>query len=283
MTRGRRIIGYWAWELPEIPQVWQLGARFVHEAWAPSDFSARAVEPLLPGRVRVVPHPLGVVPPAPSRLDRAAFGLPADAVIVLLSLNLASSFARKNPLAGVAAFQRAFGRRTDRILVLKAIGGAHCGRDLARIVETVEAAPNIRLETRVMPEADCHALTRACDIVLSLHRSEGFGLVLAEAMLLGKAVVATGWSGNLTFMDSDCSALVGYRLVASEDDRRVYAGGTWAEPDVAAAAAHLRRLADDAEARLALGARACAAATLRLGAEPLAQAIGLKYGADRRR
>jgi glycosyltransferase involved in cell wall biosynthesis len=113
----------------------------------------------------------------------------------------------------------------------------------------------------------------ASDIVLSLHRSEGFGLVPAEAMLLGKPVIATGWSGNMDFMDATSAALVGYRLVPTEDPRQVYHGASWAEPDQRDAVAHLRRLADDAAERRALGCRARAMATDRLGAGPLADAL----------
>ena len=277
--RGRRIIGYWLWELPAAPPDWRAGARFVHEVWVPSDFVAGAMEPLLPGRVRVVPLPLAVAQPEPSALDRAAFGLPHDAVVVLVSFNLASSLERKNPLAAIAAFRAAFGDRSDRILLMKVGNREHAPDDFARIVQAISHAPNIRLETRTLPTADVHALTRASDIVLSLHRSEGFGLVLAEAMLLGKPVIATGWSGNLAFMDRDSAALVDYRLVPARDPRQVYSGAPWAEPDQAMAVSHLRRLADDAAERAALGRRGQAAATSRLGIAPLIAAlrgIGLK-------
>jgi glycosyltransferase involved in cell wall biosynthesis len=118
-----------------------------------------------------------------------------------------------------------------------------------------------------------HALTAASDIVLSLHRSEGFGLVLAEAMLLGKPVIATGWSGNMTFMDAESAALVDYRLVPAQDPRQVYAGASWAEPAQATAVAHLRRLADDAGERARLGASGQAMAMQRLDLGPLVAAL----------
>jgi glycosyltransferase involved in cell wall biosynthesis len=272
LARGRRVIGYWSWELPTAPPDWRVGARFVHEVWVLSPFVADALEPLLPGKLRVVPPPMAIAPPRPSALDRAAFGLPADAVVVLVSFNLASSLERKNPLAAIAAFRAAFGDRTDRLLLLKIGNRSHFPDDFARIA-TAAQAPNIRLETRTLPTADLHALMAACDIVLSLHRSEGFGLVPAEAMLLGKPVIATGWSGNMAFMDADSAALVGYRLVPAEDPRHVYEGASWAEPDHAEAVAHLRRLADDAAARAELGARGREAALARLGAGPLAAAL----------
>jgi glycosyltransferase involved in cell wall biosynthesis len=273
LARGRRVIGYWSWELPEAPTDWRVGARFVHEVWVLTPFVAAALDPLLPGKVRVVPPPMAIAPPRPSALDRAAFGLPAEAVVVLVSFNLASSFERKNPLAAIAAFRAAFGDRTDRLLLLKIGNRSHFPEDFARLAVAAAAAPNIRLETRILPTGDLHALTAACDIVLSLHRSEGFGLVPAEAMLLGKPVIATGWSGNMAFMDATNAALVGYRLVPAADPRHVYEGAPWAEPDQADAVAHLRRLADDAAARIALGAQGREAAFARLGVAPLAAAL----------
>jgi glycosyltransferase involved in cell wall biosynthesis len=273
LLRGRRIVGYWAWELPEVTPDWRAGARFVHEAWVPSAFTAGAIESLLPGRVRVVPYPLAVAPPIPDALDRAAFGLPSDPVVVLVSANLASSFERKNPLGAIAAFRAAFGDRSDRLLLLKIGNPDHFPADFARITAAVAGAANIRIDTNLYPTGTGHALTAAADIVLSLHRSEGFGLVLAEAMLLGKPVIATGWSGNMTFMDSDSAALVGWQAVPTDDPRQVYYGSTWAEPDQRMAVAHLRQLADDAAARAALGARGRRFALERLGAGPLADAV----------
>ena len=111
--------------------------------------------------------------------------------MVLVSFNLASSFERKNPIAAISAFRSAFGDRGDRILLMKIGNPTHAPDDFARIVDAVRGTSNIRLETRTFSSADLHALTNASDIVLSLHRSEGFGLVLAEAMLLRKPVIAT--------------------------------------------------------------------------------------------
>ena len=283
LLRGRRVVGYWAWELPTMPPDWHAGLRFVHEIWVPSRFAAAAIETIAPGRVRVVPPPLGLLPPLPAPLDRLAFGLPETAVIVLVAFNLASSFERKNPLAAIAAFRAAFGNRLDRLLVLKVGNPDHFPRDFAAIRAAVACVPNIRIETRVLPAADHAALMAACDIVMSLHRSEGLGLVPAEAMLLGKPVIATGWSGNMEFMDAGSAALVGYRLVPVRDVRRVYdlPGAVWAEPDVREAMVQLRRLADDATERVALGARARKTVIARLGAGKLAEAvrgIGLSVG-----
>ena len=275
LVRGRRVIGFWNWELPSADPDWRIAAPFVHEAWAASRFTAAAIESLLPGRVRTVPYPLALRPPAPSLLSRAAFGLPAQAVVTLAVLSLASSFVRKNPLAAVAAHRAAFGERADRLLVLKVTDPHHFPDDYERLCAACAGAANIRIEPRTLARADLHALMAESDIVLSLHRSEGFGLVPAEAMLLGRPVVATDWSATAEFLHAGVAAPVPARLVPAEDPRGIYAvpGARWAEPDVDAAAAWLRRLADDPALRRAMGAAAREAALARFGPEPLAAAL----------
>jgi glycosyltransferase involved in cell wall biosynthesis len=131
------------------------------------------------------------------------------------------------------------------------------------------------LLTETVSEARLRGLMRASDVVLSLHRAEGFGLIPATAMLLGRAVVATGWSGNMDFMTPEVSGLVPYRLVKAEDPRGTYAlaGAEWAEPDVEAAAVELRRLAGNADARHAMAAAGQAYARQALGAEPFLAAL----------
>jgi len=276
-SRGRMIIGHWAWELPVVPPTWRAGAQCVHEIWTPSRFTAEALQNLAHNdrRIRVVPYPVAVAPPEPSHLRRADFGWPDSAVVVLVCFNLASSFERKNPLGAIHAFCSAFGGRADRHLVLKLSHVAHYPTDLARLRQAIAGATNITIDTSVMSRADSYALLAAADIVLSLHRSEGFGLVPAEAMLLGRPVIATNWSGNTDFMTSDSAALVGFRLIPARDPRGVFAapGAMWAEPDQDDAVAQLRRLADDAALRRDLGARGRAMATERLGTAHLAEAL----------
>lgn len=274
-VRGRRIIGNWSWELPVVPVSWHPALAYVHELWVPSRFTAAAFETLLPGRIRVVPHAVALVPPVASRLDRQAFGLADDVVVVLTSFSLASSFARKNPLAAIAAFRQAFGDRPDRLLLLKVGNSEHHPGDLDLLQQAIGGAPNIRLETRMFPEADMHALTQACDIVLSLHRSEGFGLVPAQAMLLRRPVIATDWSATSEFLDAGCGVPIGYRLVPAQDPRRVFEapGAVWAEADVDQAAMILRELANSPARRAALGAAAEEAARARLGGDGLLAAL----------
>ncbi len=279
LARGRRVIGYWAWELPTMPAVWRAGLPFVHEIWTLSRFSADAIATLLPPgspiALRVVPPAIGLAPPRPSGRTRADFDLPPDALITLVSFSLASSFARKNPLAAIAAHSRAFGDRPDRILLLKVTHTAQHESDFAALRDAAAGLGNVRFETRMWDDADRHALTACADIVLSLHRSEGFGLVPAEAMLLGIPVIATGWSANTEFMDASSARLVRYRLVSATDPRGVFEapGAEWAEADVDDAATHLLELAGSAALRAHLGAAGRRMAQERLGDTPLRDAV----------
>ena len=277
LMRDRRIIGVWPWELPTVPPAWLRGFGFVHEVWAPSAFSAAAVRRVAPlgTPVRVVPHCLAADPPCPAPLDRAALGLPRDAVLTLAAFNLASSFARKNPLGMIEAHRRAFGDRADRVLLLRAGHADHFPNDLAVLREAVARLPNVLIDTTVRPRAEAHAVMAACDIVLSLHRSEGFGLVPAEAMLLGKPVVATAWSGTEDFLSDEWACRVPYALVPATDPRGVFTapGAVWAEPELDAAADALRLLADDPARREQMGGAGREAAPGRFGTAALAAAI----------
>lgn len=254
--KGRRVIGYWAWELEHLPRAWRPALRHVDEVWAPSRFTAQAVEEVAPKGlpVRTLPHPLEPVDLKP---DRARFDFPEDTVVVLSAFDLRSTLARKNPLAAIEAFKRAAGRSSAKaLLVLKTVGADAASPLLAQINAAIGSASDIRLFNGVLSPEDRDRLVASADIILSLHRSEGFGLWLAEGMLAGKPVVATAWSGNMDFMTPKAAALIPARLVAVDDRQGMYAGGRWAEADLAVAEARLVELIDSADARRALGAAA---------------------------
>lgn len=279
LVQGRRLVGVWPWELQSVPASWRAGFDYVHEVWAPSRFSAAAIRAAAPphwdpARIRVVPHPVACQPSNPAPLDRADLGLPPGAVITLAVVNLASAFTRKNPLGAIEAHRRAFGPRPDRILLFRIGNPDHAPADFARLREAAAPLPNVVLDTRTRPRNEAHAAMAAADIVLSLHRSEGFGLVPAEAMLLGKPVVLTAWSGTEDFATDANTVRIPYRLVPAIDPRGVFTapGAEWAEPDLDAAAAALVHLADHPEHRLRLGTAARAAAAA-LDATPLAHAL----------
>ncbi len=272
--RNRRVIGFWNWEIETLPIAWRRNADLVHEAWAPTRFTATALETIMPGRVRVVPYPLADFL-IPAVADRAALNVPERTVIITVIANLGASFARKNPLGAIGAFRAAFGDRPDRLLLLKLAGASLFPQDLAQIHAAIGDAANIRLIDATWSAAQMRSLLASTDILLSMHRAEGFGLVPAEAMLRGIPVIATGWSGNMQFMDAQSAALLPYRLVPVIEQRGDYAvpGARWAEPDADACVEALRRLADDPEARQALAARGQAYARAALTLEPLAAAL----------
>ncbi|KXV79790.1 mannosyltransferase, partial [Gluconobacter japonicus] len=174
------------------------------------------------------------------------------------SFNLASSMVRKNPIDTILAFREAFGDRPDRILILKIGHTEHYPEDMAAIRTAVNGAPNIQIQTQHYNGADRLALMQCCDIVLSLHRSEGFGLVVAEAMALGRCVVATDWSATAEFLDSTCGLPAAYSLVPAHDPRGVLEmpQTCWALPDRQSAVQALRLAADHPDLRARLGTAA---------------------------
>ncbi len=272
-VRARRIIGYWAWELPKLPEDWNEAFPFVHEIWVPSTFTRDAVAAAPHKPVHVVPHPLPDVQHPPNM--RATLGLPWNALIVLNVFHPGSAFSRKNPIAAVKAFRHAFGDAPDRVLAIKLVDNGSAAGARRELEEAVAGASNIRIIDRMLSQPDMTGLLAASDIVISLHRSEGFGLVPAEAMRLAKPVVATGWSGNLEFMTKDNSAPVRHTMVPVSDSDPSFddSGQSWAEADVDDAAEWLRRLAASAELRQRMGTAARADVTRKLSPEGFVRTV----------
>lgn len=251
-TRNKRIIGYLAWELPDLPPIWRKGLQFLDELWVPSRFVAEAVVPHTDKLVRIVPHPVAV-PRIPSR-EHLVFHRPENTFVVLTAFNMASGFRRKNPLAAVRAFKAAFGASRDCLLVLKIEYPDSSPQEMSVLIDEIGGSENIVTLHRTLSSDEMAGLIAESDVVLSLHRSEGFGLILAEAMLLRKPVIATGWSGNIDFMSARNSMLVAYDLVPTVDPSGGYdfPDQEWAEPSVESAAEALRALKDDPELRMSL-------------------------------
>ncbi|WP_386069651.1 glycosyltransferase [Tahibacter sp. UC22_41] len=273
---GRYNIGCWFWELERFPPRWSAAFALVDEIWVLSDFVRTAVAACTDKPVHVIP--LALPSPARPPLPRAALDLPDDAFVVLASFDFNSWITRKNPQAAIAAFRAAFPpERRDVRLLLKTINGQRLPAALRQLGEAAAGDDRILLRDGFLDRDGMWSLQAACDVYLSLHRAEGFGLGLAECMALGKPVVATAYSGNLQFMDEDNSCLVPYRLVpVNEGEYPDWRDQHWAEPDVAAAAAHLRRLADDPAALQRLGAAARASLQQRLSPQAGAEAIRLR-------
>lgn len=256
-TRSKRMIGYWSWELPRIPDSWRVGFPFVHEIWVPSRFTAAAVSAQVDVPVHIVPHPM-LPMPAQTADWRQKLGIGVDDLVVTTIFHMGSSFARKNPLGAVEAFHRAFGDDRKAHLILKMNDGSVAPELRSALLEAIGGKPNIHVIEQKLTEQEMSDLLCSVDILLSLHRTEGFGLPLARAMQLGKLVIATGWSGNLDFMTRDNSMLIDYSLVPAWDPQQTYDfhDMDWADPSIEHAAACLRMAADQPDLRRALGAQA---------------------------
>ncbi len=238
---GRYTVGAWAWETERLPAEMAETSAYVDEVWAPSEYSRRSIQAVIDKPVYTLPHPIIApgVDPAP---DRAAYGLP-DGFLFLFMFDFFSTLERKNPLGVIEAFSRAFRPAEGPTLVLKSVNGSHVPFELERIRLAVGDRPDIVLLDTYLEPRQCATLVAMSDCYVSLHRAEGFGLTMAEAMALGTPVVATGYSGNLEFMDDRTAYLVDWVPAAVGPDAHPYqATDRWADPDLDAAAELLRRV-----------------------------------------
>jgi glycosyltransferase involved in cell wall biosynthesis/tetratricopeptide (TPR) repeat protein len=250
---GRYNIAYWNWELSEFPKEWCGSFRYFDEVWVPSSFVKDALSPVSP--IPIVRMPLSINPDMPVEAGppRSKFGLSADSFVFLFFFDFHSYFERKNPLGLVRAFKQAFREQEDVVLFLKTTHSAFAPAAVQLLREECQGA-DIRFHDAILPREGLNALLSACDCYVSLHRSEGFGLTLAEAMCFGKPVIATAYSGNVDFMREGNSFLVKYRLVEIEKDHGPYKKGcVWAEPDVGHAAELMRYVYEHRQEAAAMG------------------------------
>ena len=252
--RNRYTIGYWFWELARFREDWLPAFGYVDEVWVPTEFGRQALAPHSPVPVTCVPLP--VVAPAVPEYSRSHFGLPDDAYVFLFTFDVSSQLERKNPIGIISAFRAAFGGRQDVLLMLKFTNAEYDApgvREMYRASEGINAV----LRDGYMTRDELAALMAASNCYVSLHRSEGFGLGIAEAMALAKPVIATGYSGPADFLTPANSYSVDYRLVPIARDYGPYLEGfTWAEPDSGQASRLMRHVVDARDESAARGRRA---------------------------
>lgn len=253
-VRGRYNIGFWAWELEEFPDRWLSSFRLFDEIWTPSTFTQSAIARKSPAPV--LRTPLAIEVDLAGAATRADFSIPADRFVFLSVFDLLSVPERKNPIGAITAFREAFGDSKTSHLVLKVLHGGERPRHMAAIAEAAAGLP-VTIIDRTIDRAALNGLLATCDCLLSLHRSEGFGLSIAEAMYLEKPVVVTGYSGNLDFTKPDNSFLVEYDLGRVPKGCDPYEEGrVWAEPRIVHAVEQMRLVASSAEQRAERARRA---------------------------
>jgi len=247
-------VGYWYWEQDVIPDLWIEKSAEVDEVWTSTEFVGDALREKLNVPVRVIPHGIEISPF--ERKSRGYFGLPDDHFLFLFTFHMMSVMERKNPLGLVRAFAEEFKRDEKVSLVLKTSFGDQHPQQIAEL-RRAAAGANIIIIDSIYTHDEILALMDCCDSYISLHRSEGYGLTMAEAMLIGKPTIATGYSGNLNFMSPDNSLLVEYDLVKLDKDYPPYkAGSHWAHASIPHARACMRRVQSQPDWARELGARA---------------------------
>ncbi|HEX2861180.1 MAG TPA: glycosyltransferase family 4 protein, partial [Lacunisphaera sp.] len=263
---------YWAWELPEFPEAWVHHANYFDEIWTPSRFTTEAIAPKVPLPVLTMPHAISFARPEGD--FRRKYGLPADKFLFLFLYDLNSYSERKNPGAVVDAFRRSGLAERGAALVIKVHNVPSNPADFQRLRESVASLPGTTLITQTLARTGVYELESACDCFVSLHRSEGFGLAIAECMFLGKPVISTDWSGTTDFVRPDNACPVRASTVTLDRNHGPYAQGQiWAAPDLDHAAWWMQQLHGDQALARKIGASARASIE-----ENLAPAvIGARY------
>ena len=245
LFNGHYNIGYWLYEIEKIPEDWLPGIDLVDEIWTPSEYISNCFRKLTDKPVYTRSY--SVSAPIDPEYDRKYFQLPEDVFLYLVMYDANSTSSRKNPLGAINAFKSAFSHDDDKVgLVVKINHGSR--EDIAFLQQELKDYHNIFFITHTMDKTEVNSLIADADVFVSLHRAEGFGLVMAEAMLNGTACIATDYSSNTEFMDAETACMVDYKLIELTGDTGFYPKGSkWAEPDYDQAAEYMRRLLKEPE------------------------------------
>lgn len=240
---GRYNIGFWLWELEEFPEEWLPCFQYVDEIWTPSEFTSSSIRKKTDLPVYTMPY--GIEAEMEEGGNRAAFGLPEEKFLFLMMYDPNSITERKNPIGVIRAFQKAFSKeREDVGLVIKV--NTPNKSELQGLKRITDAYKTIYFVTETLEKKQVNRLIACVDAVVSLHRAEGFGLVLAEAMLLGTPTIATNWSSNTEFMNEEVACMVDYSLVELKEEMEPFPKGQhWADANLEQAAGYMKKLVED--------------------------------------
>ena len=239
--RGYRI-GVWAWEVDPVPAEWARVSQVLDEVWVYSRYVAELMGRALPLPVVAMPLPILAREDPPAELPAPG----SEAFTFLFLFDFHSMVKRKNPLGLIDAFRRAFAPGDGARLVVKSFNGDHRPEDLGEVRRAAAGRDDIEVVDRYVTVEERDRMLASCDCYVSLHRAEGFGLTLGEAMALGRPVIATGFSGNLDFMPPGAAYLTAWSQTRVGEGAGAYpADATWAEPDLDDAARLMQAAFDD--------------------------------------
>lgn len=251
---GKRIIQP-AWELPHYPEEWARQVDRFDEAWGFSSFIAESLTKSVSIPVKTLPLATAIT--RIRNLGRRDFGIPEGAFVFLFFFDLTSFIERKNPFAALEAYRKVIAARgsQDLCFVVKLNSSRAKPEDRSRFIDFLQPfGAQVVLIDRTMDDDEVKALHLSADVFVSLHRAEGYGFGLAEAMFLQRPVIGTAWSGNMDFMNRENSILINYSLVDVPLDSYPQAEGQqWADADVQEAANAMIRLIDDPAYGRAIG------------------------------
>lgn len=244
MLNGRYNIAYWAWELETIPAKWKPCLQTVDEVWMPSEFSCNSLRKYTDKAVVKIPHCIDLH--IPVKYDRKHFALPEKCFLFLTMLDVRSISERKNPQGVIRAFKTAFSAEEanrDNIGLILKIGHVDDEKVIEKYRKELKGYTYIYFITDSLSREEVESLIAQSDVLVSLHRSEGFGLPVAEAMYLGTPVITTGWSATTEFTDNSNACVVDCDMIILEKQIGNYEkGNRWADADTGQAAEYMRRL-----------------------------------------
>lgn len=247
-------IAVWWWELPDFPPETADSFQWMDEIWVGSSFIQRSISRFSPVPVVVIP-PVVEISPRAKTYNRSQFGLPENQFLFLYMFDFLSGFERKNPLALARAFKKSFGERKDVHLVLKTINAGDSPNQ--NLLTEILQGCNFSIFNDYLSGDETVGLINACDAYVSLHRSEGLGIPIVQAMMLGKPVIATGWSSTQDYMTPTNSFPLAYRLrINDRVDGPYQVGDIWADADEDQAAELMRLVVDDEHECRSRGERA---------------------------
>jgi len=254
---NRYVIGQWFWELETAPPWYEPAWPIVDELWAPTRFIETLLKKAAPGDVTIRHIPLPIkVPRIDVDFTRPQLNLDGR-YMFLFVFDLMSIMKRKNPLGLISAYTNAFKQSDGAQLVIKTMNGDKRSEDLQQLLDASASRSDITVIDKVFSSVQTSSLISLSDCYVSLHRSEGLGLTLSEAMSLGKPVIATNYSGNTDFMTDQNSYLLPWTRVLVGDDAGGYnSASTWAEPDEASAISAMRYVYENQQEARFRGARA---------------------------